>query len=135
MRIGFTGTQKGMTDAQSDTVRQILGANFTPGSVFIHGGCIGADDEAAMQAGNIGYELWCLPSDIDNKRGNIYSFVTLPQQPPLDRNIHIVQMCEYLIAVPKHASEQQRSGTWHTIRRARALDRNHVIVWPSGVAE
>jgi hypothetical protein len=47
MRIGFTGTQRGMTPDQVVMVTHILSENYEEDSVFIHGGCIGADDEAA----------------------------------------------------------------------------------------
>jgi hypothetical protein len=44
MTLGFTGTQRGMTAHQQERVRALLRA-YKP-DLFIHGGCVGADDQA-----------------------------------------------------------------------------------------
>jgi len=47
MKIGFTGTQQGMTQHQKDMVELILTFHkYTPGIEEVHhGGCIGADEQ------------------------------------------------------------------------------------------
>jgi hypothetical protein len=48
------------------------------------------------------------------------------------RNQHIVNETEYLIATPFMLHETQRSGTWSTVRKARAANKMVVIIYPDG---
>jgi hypothetical protein len=53
-----------------------------------------------------------------------------PVMHPLDRNIEIVKRSRFLLATPNKEFEEQRSGTWQTIREALKLNLPVLIVWP-----
>ena len=50
----------------------------------------------------------------------------------LNRNQHIVDQTDELWATPGGFSEELRSGTWATIRRAQKADKPIRIFWPDG---
>jgi hypothetical protein len=52
--------------------------------------------------------------------------------PYIRRDEVMVKVCGVLIATPKGFLEENRSGTWTTIRRARTFHKPHCIVYPSG---
>jgi outer membrane protein insertion porin family len=60
-----------------------------------------------------------------------YAVVITTTVTPLDRNRAIVDSCDVLIACPK-GPEEQRSGTWATVRYARKQKKRIVIIWPDG---
>jgi hypothetical protein len=39
----------------------------------------------------------------------------------------------WLLAAPRTKTEEQRSGTWATIRYARKLGRQVCLLWPDGL--
>lgn len=55
--------------------------------------------------------------------------------PPLERNHRIVDACDVLIACPKDAQEQLRSGTWATVRYARKQGKRVIVITPDGTVE
>lgn len=140
-RVGFTGTQVGMTSDQLLEVRRLL-AEYQP-TFFIHGGCVGADEEADRIAFELGIhrvirpqnhkpEL-SIPREIFERRVNKASRVTiLPAKLPLARNLDIIRDSMRVIACPRLRKEELRSGTWMTIRNARrVLGKYNVdVVWP-----
>jgi hypothetical protein len=99
---------------------------------FLHGDCIGADEEAHAIAAAIGYEIHIHPCDIAVMRARCDAMVIHPPKPPLDRNRDIVRGSLIMTAAPGEAKEVLRSGTWATIRFARRLDRQIYIVRPDG---
>lgn len=133
MRIGFTGTRVGMTDEQTEQLRYVLAllrhADKAVGStpIFHHGGAIGADTQAHEAARTAGCFVFLHPAlgappfkdDVDGIKEAF---------PPLDRNRHIVASCDVLIAAPETDREQQRSGTWATVRYARAARKPVVML-------
>jgi hypothetical protein len=134
--IGFTGTQAGMNDDQFQEVWWTLQGYRANGyREFHHGDCIGADVEAATIANVLGYKIVCHPPDNPSKRGYFWANdVVLEEFPYLTRNQHIVRDTEFVIATPKEQKEIDRSGTWATIRQARARTQAHVIT-PDGMLE
>jgi hypothetical protein len=56
----------------------------------------------------------------------------LPEKPYLVRNQDIVDISKVLIGAPSDFVEEQRSGTWATIRRARAAKLWTILVYPDG---
>jgi hypothetical protein len=128
--VGFTGTQRGMTELQMAALRAVL-RQFEPGE-FHHGDCIGADDEAAQVAALLEYTVHRHPPTDPSKRAYAPYDVEWPAKPYLVRNQEIVDASEVLIAAPKSKTEEVRSGTWATIRYARKLGRDLYIIWPNG---
>ena len=130
INVGFTGTREGMSQKQLQTLwAQIadIKAKKEP-IVFHHGGCRGADLEAAKMFSNVTNRIWCLPGDSNQhleaqKRGEI----TLAVKPYLERNKNIVTLCDFLIAAPL-GPEIARSGTWMTVRYARAMGKPYLIL-------
>lgn len=139
MRVGFTGTRKGMTSAQRSAVEQWV-LSHQKWSALAHGACVGADEDAAQifydDRGMFGPKpIFACPSTITgltSKAALTLSDEVLPARPPLERNHNIVNMADVLLACPKGTGEERRSGTWATIRYARRLKRPVVIVWPNG---
>lgn len=66
MRIGFTGTRRGMTEAQGLTLRALLATQHA--TEFHNGDCIGADAEAHDIAVAMGCEVVIHPPIIDAER-------------------------------------------------------------------
>lgn len=139
MKIGFTGTQKGMTNHQKARLVTVLTALFPDGagandryiaSQFHHGDCIGADWEAASIARTFGFWIVGWPPTDPSKRGWFTSDNEHIPAPYLERNRSIVDATERLIACPKENEETLRSGTWATIRYARKKNKPIDIIWP-----
>ena len=139
MKVGFTGTQKGMTDAQKDSVRKLL----RTADELHHGDCVGADADAHRVALSLGLAVVVHPPDDDKKRffcvplcceGSENAATVLPPKPYLTRNKDIVRDTQWLLACPGEVAEVIRSGTWATVRAARKAGKNVVIVCPDGRA-
>lgn len=133
MILGFTGTKHGMTHRQRDTVRFLF--NELACHVLHHGDCVGADAQAHRLALNIEARVVIHPPSVETFRAYcVGADVIRPACAYLMRNRHIVNAAEDgLIAAPRtHAEELRGSGTWATIRYARAARKRLWIVWPDG---
>lgn len=96
-----------------------------------HGDCVGADAEAAEIARELGVAIVVHPPDDPKLRafsGRFGDTVHDPR-PYLERNRAIVDATEVLIAAPAKRAGA-RSGTWATIRYARARSRTTRILEP-----
>jgi len=138
--VGFSGTSAGTTHAQRQALVTLLDDTLVTPYVdeFHHGGCVGADQEAAALARWLGYKLVRHPAvGVDPRKiaEKIEGERVLRGLPPLDRNRDIVDVCHVLFTTPHLDREEQRSGTWATIRYARKVGREHAIVWPDGQIE
>jgi hypothetical protein len=130
-KVGFTGTQRGMTGNQSVSVMNLL--RMFGGTEFHHGGCVGADVQAAELARLAGYRTIRHPGDTPSKQDHRfldddYRMVL----PNLARNHIIVDEVNLMIAAPGEMDEVLRSGTWATIRYSRKLQREIYLVYPNG---
>jgi hypothetical protein len=138
MILGFTGTRKGMTAAQKKTVSRMLD-KLRP-QIVIHGCCHGADQEFHSLA------VWhCVDvirgypgpaqcqKEFARTKCNGKRYVV--SKSFLERNRDIVDDSEKLLACPGKMEEEQRSGTWATIRYARKTGKPRTIVWPDGTVE
>lgn len=136
MKLGFTGTREGMTDAQKSAFGQwVYGHEIDQ---FHHGCCVGADTEAA----HIIYEecrrrVYIVGHPPTNTSMVGEHSLALSDQlnqplPYLDRNKRIVDACDVLIACPKEMTEEWRSGTWSTVRYGLKQGKKVLIVLPDG---
>ncbi len=131
MKVGFTGTQRGMTDRQLSKVDSMLRALAVPSPIyeFHHGDCIGADEQF-HKAVNDPERTFIHPPKDDSKRAWCYSHHTLKPKPYLERNHDIVDSVDVLIATPKTNHEELRSGTWATIRYAIKRSKKVIVIYP-----
>lgn len=129
MNVGFTGTQRGMTPQQYQTVWELL---YERSGEFHEGDCIGADAQAAFLAREASFRIVCHPPINESKRAFFPADETWPAAPYLDRNKTIVNRSREMIATPGEVEEQLRSGTWSTIRYAKRLGCPLSIVFPDG---
>ena len=135
-RVGFTGTRHGMTPIQKDNIHLLLTAYYTThgGAEFHHGDCVGADVEAAEMAQELKYTTHAHPGNDPSRRAFHASDVIYDPKPFLERNLDIVSSCDVLFATPDTDTEQLRSGTWSTIRKAEASSRfiEIAVILPDG---
>ena len=135
IHIGFTGTQRGMTDAQGERVLELL---HHRDFYAHHGCCVGANEHFDLIARRCPHlrGLVFHPCNLPNKQfkfaREILRDAVRPIKDPLARNRDIVAECAAIIATPKEAQMQMRSGTWSTIRYARAAGKPLAIVLPNG---
>jgi hypothetical protein len=137
--VGFTGTQEGMTALQKSTfsrimqncfIKETLSGDHSPIN-FHHGDCIGADAEASDLVSKECL-VYIHPPDAFLKRAYRPAFYSYGPLPYLVRNRAIVDATQVLIATPKRQFEELRSGTWSTVRYARRLNKEIIIIWPDG---
>lgn len=131
MNVGFTGTQRGMTEAQWAALWPLLCAR-APGE-FHEGDCINSDAQAAYAARVAGFRIIGHPPTNDSKRAFFPADEWREPLPYLDRNHKIVMASQEMIATPGEFDEQLRSGTWATIRYARRVGRPLHVIYPDGV--
>jgi hypothetical protein len=139
IHIGFTGTRHGMTDAQRRGVDQAfcdaIGGDVHLRVVAHHGDCTGADAQFHIIAEQYGaMTVGHIPNE-DKWRAFAQSDSTLEPLPYLQRNEAIVEESTHMIAAPAEMTEQQRGGTWATIRMARRAKKPLIIVYPDGSTE
>lgn len=136
--VAFTGTRVGANDRQLEALRQLF-EEATSGSILLHGGAEGADEQA--------HDLWkeshliveIFPCNISRfeywTRKSPRSTLIHPIDEPLRRNRRMVSACDRLIAVSETGYEVLQSGTWATIRAARQAGVEHTIIFRSGAYE
>lgn len=132
MRLGFTGTQRGMTTAQREAFAGLV-AREAP-TEFHHGDCVGADEEAwaiVVQSCTT-CETHAWQGNLPSKVAHTKSHVLHGPYNNFHRNGIIATVAQHLVACPGEATEQLRSGTWSTVRRARKLNRRITIIFPNG---
>jgi hypothetical protein len=133
MKIGFTGTQDGITPPQFDLLVEVL-QELHEVTEAHHGDCIGADREFSVIVDCIfgTGKIHVHPPTDNKKRAFVRSDTIYNPFPFLVRNKNIVNATDILIACPKGMNEEVRSGTWATIRYARKQKGVIVILWPDG---
>lgn len=136
-RVGFTGTQVGLTDSQIAALARTL-VNLGC-AVLHHGSCVGADAQAHYIARVMGAAVELHPPLNTSKMARCSMLAgewTHASAPYLARNRAIAEATEVLVACPREETgEELRSGTWATVRYARKLGRPVYIVRPSGRVE
>ena len=119
--VGFTGTQDGCTPLQMESLAKTLRGIRAHICWMDNGDCVGADEEAAAIWDVLGGNICLHPPKNRAKRAFIKAEKSKPPLEYLERNRRIVGDCVELVACPREMFEQQRSGTWATIRYARNL--------------
>lgn len=135
MKVGFTGTREGLTPAQGGALARLV-RDLSVGE-FHHGCCVGADAESLQHVRHHHPGVFVVghPSNMAATTHRValeQCHEARAPRPPLDRNRAIVDACDAIIACPKGMAEEQRSGTWATVRYARKQKKQIVIVWPDG---
>jgi hypothetical protein len=139
MKLGFTGTREGMTDAQKVSVLELI-KRLNPTEAH-HGDCIGADKEffelCEVVSRSRVEEIWTVAHPPKNDRLRAYTDSHAIREPKdyMPRNIDIVDECDELIAAPKQDVKPvnlKGSGTWQTEDYAERKPRKVYIVWPDG---
>jgi len=135
MKVGFTGTQNGMTAEQLRTFGEIIKKLRI--DEFHHGDCVGADKEAVEAVIYVQPDVHvvCHPPENPSKRAFTSFNETRDEKPYLVRNHDIVDECGLLIATPWEYAEELRSGTWATIRYARKSGKRIVVIYPDGTLQ
>lgn len=143
MRIGFTGTREGMVDAQARAFKAWFAANWP--DEFHMGCCVGADDDATTFVASLNTDALLngrkrcriIGHPPDNKvllsaNAMVWCDELREPRPYLVRDQDIVNESDQLTATPKGMVEEQRSGTWATVRMARRGGKVIVAFWPDG---
>ena len=128
MYVAFTGTRKGVTAAQLAGLEELLLALDT--DLMLHGNAVGADEAASHVARGLGLGLHAFPSVLKQGRGVADTWEQ--PAPPLERNRRMVDHADAVVAVPAGRVEEQRSGTWATVRYARQRGKPVYIIYPDG---
>lgn len=138
LKIGFTGTQKGMNEAQKRLVvkhLKRLAKRYHQVEIH-HGDCVGADHDFHLLAlehlphvkvvlhppANPSKRAFCKSEGQEERQAQAY----------LVRNHAIVDEVDGMFATPASEEEELRSGTWATIRYSRKTYKPMVILWPNG---
>jgi hypothetical protein len=128
--LGVTASRVGLT------ARQLaVASNFLVGHAELHhGDCIGGDADIHHLVRQIApsTKIVIHPPTEDKNRANCEGDAIEEPLPYRERNQAIVDACEFLIGFPHTMVEIRRSGTWMTIRMARASKTPGVIILPDG---
>lgn len=128
MKIGFTGTQLGMSQHQKEQF--VLKCEELGITEFHHGDCIGADAEAHDIVREFFPNVWIVGHLPKYKNKQVFRKCD-EYRAPLDylvRDKNIVSETEFLIGAPKSDDEELRSGTWTTIRYSRKANKPQEIL-------
>ncbi len=129
--LGFSGTRYGMTDEQFRAVGHLVAD--IKATHYHHGDCIGADAQFHNLVLPLG-EIIIHPPAVDYCRAHCtMASAWMPSLPFLERNRAIVDASDALIAAPHERVEQQRGGTWSTLRYAREIGKPLYLVLPNGL--
>jgi hypothetical protein len=136
LKIGFTGTRFGMSAQQKTQFEELLRSmdsrDELPILEFHHGDCLGADTHAHRIIRRHFPHIRIVihpPREAIERAFSVGDDIRLPQT-YLQRNHNIVDETDFLIAAPKDRTEVLRSGTWATIRYARAKGLKMAILYP-----
>jgi len=134
MKVGFTGTARGVTKAQGFMLAKILYKLSQKGMTeFHHGDCIGADERAHSLVETLpGIKIIIHPPLDDGKRAFCKGHEAREPDEYLTRDGNIVNETQMLVATPGEKEEVLRSGTWATVRRAQKAKKPIWFVFPDG---
>ncbi len=133
MRISFTGTShRDLTKRQWGELLAYLTKHREEINRIHHGDCINADTQFHALVEHLGMRHLVVlhPPRSSKKRAFCSAPISAAPTPYLKRNRKLATICDVLLAAPAQEREIQRSGTWATIRYARALGRPVKIFIP-----
>jgi hypothetical protein len=121
-----------------DEVRRRLAELKAAGATtFNHGLCIGADEQAAAIADELGYYVVAFPGYSSKNPGSRLfrsefqgNDETRPEKTCTARDRDIVNESDLMLGAPKTPEEQLRSGTWTTLRYAKKVGRPREVIDP-----
>lgn len=129
-KVGFTGTHKGAGTAQLGIAEMRLRLLREEGfDEFHHGMCIGADEQVAKIAKELGFKVVAHPGLAKDPENMLYrsewqgSHEVREAKPFIERDHDIVNETEVMLATPLTYEEVVRSGTWTTVRYAKKQKR------------
>lgn len=137
-KMGFTGTQVGLTTIQRQMIRQFLVERIHTITELHHGDCVGADTQVHQIFDELRQEYQLLSKIIihpplnDKKRAFCKADKFIEPHDYLYRNKTIVNSTDFLVATPKSLTPELRSGTWSTIRYAIFKQKQVFIIFPNG---
>ena len=138
MKIGFTGTRWGGSEAQKATLEKYLRSLQRESLVFEchHGDCVGADAEFADLCAKVYrccVRIICHPPiDESHRAFTTNAAETLPPLTHFARNRDIVNACDVMVVCPWDMEHQPRGGTWYTFDVAMKQKKPVFVVWPDG---
>jgi hypothetical protein len=117
--IGFAGTREGMSPKQHRSVFRLLTEMEDGNLTGHHGDCVGSDEDfhdlCKIQIG--------MPVEGHPSTHHLRAYCKVDVEHAVAdtavRNLAIVTAADIMIATPLEMVEQQRGGTWQTIRMAR----------------
>lgn len=135
IKIGFTGTRHGMSDAQKNSFLTLIKEKEF--NEFHHGDCIGSDEQAHKMVETYKNDhkekikIHGHPPKYKKYRANCKFDIEYTPDDYLERNHNIVDATDILIATPD-VPETLRSGTWATVRYAREKNKKIYIIHKNG---
>lgn len=132
IRLGFTGTSKGLTVKQQQAFRRFI--RTLDLLEFHHGDCVGADEQAHAIMRDEWPKVPILGHIPIKEEFRAYCDFdeVYPAKPYLARDRDIAEMTDWLVVGPRGFKEVQRSGTWATKRYAEQARSRVIIIWPDG---
>lgn len=133
MRISFTGTShQDLTKQQWGDLLAYLTEHRKHINRIYHGDCINADAQfhQLVEHLEMRHLVVLFPPKSSKKRAFCTAPVIAPPAPYLKRNRKLAEMGDILLAAPAQEHEVLRSGTWSTVRYARALGKPVKIFTP-----
>jgi hypothetical protein len=132
-KLGFTGSQHPLPQAQIDKLREVLEAKWAEGFRQLdHGDCINGDKWANDMAREIGYRTKGHPPIKESKRAFCKVDEEAEAKEYLDRNDDIAADTEELVACPSTFQRVPYSGTWATVTRAERRGRKVTFIFRDG---
>jgi len=134
MKVGFTGTRKGMSFNQKQAFVNFLEEHLLEITELHHGDCVGADKESHDLFNEIyllkGFDKrkTIIHPPANKKNRAFCEGIVLQEKAYLERNKDIIDSSDIIIAAPDSDIEKLRSGTWHAIRYAKKQHKDTIIL-------